>query len=56
MSGTHLDPGGNIHDRARLHICVMVSHLMSRKNVRAGTERSIEIGTGVVQAMEARDL
>ena len=56
MSGTHIDPGGNIHERARLHICMIVSHLTRRKNVPAGTDTCIEIGTGVVQAMDERDL
>jgi hypothetical protein len=56
MSGTHLDPGGNIHKRAHLHISSIVVFLKGRKNVSVVIEACMEIGTGVVQAMDQRDL
>ena len=56
MSATPLDPGGNIHQRARLHVSMIVTHLMRRKNVPVSIDTCMEIGTGVMQGMEERDL
>lgn len=56
MGGTHIDPGGNIHQRARLHVCMIVTHLTRRKNVPVSIDTCMEIGTGVMQGMEERDL
>jgi len=56
MTATPLDPGGNIHQRARLHVCMIVTHLTRRKNVPVSIDTCMEIGTGVMQGMQERDL
>ena len=38
MSGTHIDPGGDIFRRAQLHICMIVTFLKNRKNVLASVD------------------
>lgn len=52
MSGSCIDPDGNIHERARCRVALVVVYLMGRKNAPGSIEDCEAIAGDIVQGME----
>jgi len=56
MSGTHLDPEGNIYERASNKIALMVAFRIGRKTVPVSIDECNPIAAAIVRDMELCDL